>query len=64
MLRNLLILMVLFAMGVVSAVLYYYNEIRFDVDRLINYNPEQTTEIYDRNGKKIANIFGKKTVIM
>ena len=60
MLRNLLILMVLFAMGVVGAVLYYYNEIRFDVDRLINYNPEQTTEIYDRNGKKIANIFGKK----
>ena len=29
---------------------YYYNQIKYEVNALIEYNPTLTTEIYDRNG--------------
>ena len=32
----------------------------YDISSLIDYNPEVTTRIYDKNGDKIANIFNKK----
>ena len=32
----------------------------YNVDKLVNYHPEVTTRIYDKNGDKIANIFNKK----
>ncbi len=47
----------LFALGYV---IYYYNQIKFEVQALIEYNPTLTTEIYDRNGDKIANVFNKE----
>ncbi len=39
---------------------YYYNQIKYEVNSLIDYQPTLTTEIYDRNGDKIANIFDKE----
>lgn len=39
---------------------YYYNQIKYEVNSLIDYKPTLTTEIYDRNGDKIANIFDKE----
>jgi penicillin-binding protein 1A len=39
---------------------YYYNQIKYEVNSLIDYKPTLTTEIYDRNGDKIANIFKKE----
>ncbi len=39
---------------------YYYNQIKYEVNSLIDYKPTLTTEIYDRNGDKIANIFRKE----
>ncbi len=53
----------LFIIGVISglmAFLYFSNEIKLNADKLINYNPDTTTRIYDRNGELIANLFGKK----
>lgn len=41
-------------------VVYYYNQIKYEVNSLIDYKPTLTTEIYDRNGDKIANIFNKE----
>lgn len=41
-------------------IVYYYNQIKFEVNSLIEYHPSLTTEIYDRNGDKIANIFDKE----
>ena len=41
-------------------VLYLYNSTRFDVEKLIYYNPPLTTQFFDRNGNLIANIFGKE----
>ncbi len=34
-----------------------YSQIRFDIDSIVNYNPKQTTQLYDRNGDLVANIF-------
>jgi penicillin-binding protein 1A len=34
-----------------------YSQIRFDIDKVVNYNPKQTTQIFDRNGELVANIF-------
>lgn len=45
----------IFAAG--GVFLYFYSQIRFDSDSIINYNPKLTTKIYDRNGDLIANIF-------
>lgn len=53
----------LFLIAVIAGLLafsYFSNEIKLDADRLIDYNPDTTTRIYDRNGELIANLFNKK----
>ena len=40
--------------------LYLYQSTRFDVDKLVYYNPPLTTQFYDRNNKLVANIFDKE----
>ncbi|MCD6258107.1 MAG: PBP1A family penicillin-binding protein, partial [Helicobacteraceae bacterium] len=39
---------------------YYLSAYSYDISTLIEYKPQQTTRIYDRNGEKIANLFGDK----
>jgi len=39
---------------------YYYSQIRDQIDSIVNYKPILTTKIYDRNGELIANIFEKE----
>ena len=39
---------------------YLYFEISHEVEPLIRYNPPKTTQIFDRNGKLLANIFEKE----
>ena len=34
-----------------------YGEIRFDANKIIHYSPKLTTQIFDRNGELIANLF-------
>lgn len=48
-------LMIVFA-GVIGLVILY-GTIRFDSDKIINYSPKLTTQIFDRNGELIANLF-------
>ncbi len=40
--------------------LYAYQDAELDADKLINYSPDISTEILDRNGKRIAYIFKKR----
>lgn len=60
MLRIIFSLFFVLFLGVSAALLYYYNQVRFEADKVIYYEPALTTEIFDRNGKKLANIFGKE----
>ncbi len=46
--------------AMIAYLAYYYNQIKYEVNSLIDYQPTLTTEIYDRNGDKIANIFDKE----
>ena len=50
--------MVVFA--AIMALIFLYAQIRFDADKIINYNPKLTTQIFDRNGELIANIFDEE----
>jgi len=40
--------------------LYLYSNIRFDAYKIIDYKPRLTTQIFDRNGELLANIFDKE----
>ncbi|NOX15092.1 MAG: PBP1A family penicillin-binding protein [Epsilonproteobacteria bacterium] len=40
--------------------LYMYSNIRFEAYKIIDYKPRLTTQIFDRNGELIANIFDKE----
>ncbi len=44
---------------VAAGLVYLYSQIRFDAYKIIDYNPNVSTQIYDRNGELIANIFEK-----
>jgi penicillin-binding protein 1A len=57
------IFLTLLVLGVLSpfALLgYYYFKYDYDISSLVDYKPEVTSRIYDKNGEKIANIFNKK----
>lgn len=43
--------------------LYFYSQVKTDLDSIIYYKPELTTKIYDRNGELLANIFEEKNRI-
>jgi len=52
-----IILAMLFAVALTAAFIYAYEEISLDADKLINYKPETSSIIYDRNGEKLAYVF-------
>ncbi len=51
---------IIFAVALVAAFIYAYDEISLDADKLINYKPEISSVVYDRNGKKLAYVFKKE----
>jgi penicillin-binding protein 1A len=54
---SIVILGILSPFALVGYFLYSYN---YDISKLVDYKPETTSRIYDKDGKKIANIFNKK----
>jgi len=46
--------------GVLGWLIYLYTNIRFDIDKIVNYKPNLTTQFYDKEGKLVANIFDKE----
>ncbi len=44
---------------VAGGLIYLYSQVRFDAYKIIDYSPKLSTQIYDRNGDLIANIFEK-----
>jgi penicillin-binding protein 1A len=58
--KFLLLFLLLPIIGVVILILYLYQSTRFDIDKLVYYNPPLTTQFYDRNDKLVANIFDKE----
>jgi len=55
-----IILTMLFVAALSAAFIYAYEEISLDADKLINYKPETSSVILDRNGEKLAYVFKKQ----
>ena len=55
-----LVLAIIFTVALTAAFMYAYEEITLDADKLINYTPQTSSVILDRNGEKLAYIFKKQ----
>jgi len=55
-----IILTMLFVVALTAAFIYAYEEITLDADKLVNYKPETSSVILDRNGNKLAYVFKKQ----
>lgn len=60
MMKYIFTFILLITIGVAVWLLNLYNDIRFDINQVVNYNPKKTTQIFDKKGKLIANIFDKE----
>ena len=52
-----LILSFLIGIAVFGWLIFLYAQIRFDIDKIVNYKPNLTTQFYDKNGVHLGNIF-------
>jgi penicillin-binding protein 1A len=50
----------IFTVALIAAFIYAYEEISLDADKLINYKPEISSVVLDRNGQKLAYVFKKQ----
>jgi len=53
-------LLFLAGFSVFGYLVYFYFQIAHEVEPLVHYNPPKTTQIFDRNGKLLANVFEKE----
>ena len=51
-----IMLVIMFAIALFAAFIYAYNEIKLDMDKIVNYRPKTSSVILDHKGNKIANI--------
>ncbi|MAD41720.1 MAG: penicillin-binding protein [Arcobacter sp.] len=47
----------LISLAVLGWLYTLYDEIKHDIDKVINYSPKQSTQFFDKNGELIANTF-------
>lgn len=60
MIKKLLILMLIFIISIFIGLIVLYSQIRFDVDKIVDYKPRLTTQFFDKNGVHLGNIFDKE----
>lgn len=60
MMKYIFTFLLLVVVGAGVWILNLYNDIRFDINQVINYNPPKTTQFFDSKGKLVANIFDKE----
>ncbi|MFA6789841.1 MAG: penicillin-binding protein, partial [Arcobacteraceae bacterium] len=37
--------------------MFLYTQLRFDIDKIVDYKPNLTTQFFDKNGDLVSNIF-------
>jgi penicillin-binding protein 1A len=57
MLKYLFALLIILGLAMLGWLYNLYDEIKHDVDTVVNYSPKQSTQFFDKNGKLIANTF-------
>ncbi len=59
-LRAIIVLFIIGVIGVLGTFIYFSRGLNLDISKLVDYKPAITTQVYDRHGELIANIFDKK----
>lgn len=57
MIKYIIGLFIIIGLAVAGWLYNLYDEIKHDIDTVINYSPKQSTQFFDRDGKLIANTF-------
>jgi penicillin-binding protein 1A len=57
MIKKFFTLMFIMGLGVLVWLIFLYSQIRFDIEKIVNYQPKLTTQFYDKNGKLLGNIY-------
>lgn len=57
MLKYIMGIFLIFCIGIFSYLLYIYDQIRFETDKIVYYSPSKATQIVDTKGRLIANLF-------
>ena len=60
MIKKLLIIAFILTISILIGLILLYSQIRFDVDKIVNYKPRLTTQFFDKNGIHLGNIFDKE----
>ena len=60
MIKKFLILGFLTTISIIIGLIVLYSQIRFDVDKIVDYKPRLTTQFFDKNGIHLGNIFEKE----
>ena len=60
MIKKLLIIAFVLTISILIGLILLYSQIRFDVDKIVNYKPRLTTQFFDKNGVHLGNIFDKE----
>ncbi len=58
--KYLIAFFVVLALSLTGTFFYFYSQVKFDANKIINYNPPLSSQIYDRDGNLLANIFDKE----
>ncbi|ADG94278.1 penicillin-binding protein, 1A family [Arcobacter nitrofigilis DSM 7299] len=60
MIKYILGIITIIGLAIASWLVYLYLNLRFDIDKIVNYKPPLTTQFFDKNGELVANIFDKE----
>ncbi|MGB5920349.1 penicillin-binding protein 1A [Arcobacter sp.] len=60
MIKYILGIITIIGLAMLSWLVYLYLNLRFDIDKIVNYKPPLTTQFFDKNGELVANIFEKE----
>jgi len=63
MIKKFLLLIVFLGLSILIALVVLYSQIRFDIDKIVDYKPRLTTQFFDKNGVHLGNIFEKENRI-
>ena len=55
--KKLFVLFGLIGIGIFIWLIFLYSQIRFDIDKIVQYEPKLTTQFFDKNGVHLGNIF-------
>ena len=60
MIKKILIFISIITLSVLIGLIVLYSQIRFDLDKIVNYKPRLTTQFFDKHGVHLGNIFDKE----